>query len=209
MGNGGNKLRLQLFILADLHGHVVDIVHQLAHFIGIAVGDTKPVAAAGNALGGIADGSNGRHHVIDQQQAGNDDHENHRRHDGQNDQLRQQHLIIQIPGGGDKPHDAHHAAIELQKSGGGNDLFPGGRIRTPEAADLAAAQRIGHILCSGRGTHHQAAGGDLHPPASVQKLQLDAAAVLKAGGVEGGAAVVFIIAGHGIGVEILRAGVGL
>ena len=209
VGHRGDKFRLQLLILADLHGHVVDVVHQFAHFIGITVGDPEAVAAAGDPLGRLADGGNRRHHIVDQQQAGDDDHKDHRRHDRQNDQHRQQHLTVQIPGGGNKAHNAHHPSVELQQAGGGNDLLAGSRIRSPEAADFTAADRVGHILCPGNGTGHQAAGGDLYLAASVNELQLNGIAVLKTVGVERSTAVVLVVAGHSIGVEILRASVGL
>ena len=149
VGHGGDELRLQLFVFTDLQGHVVDVVHQLAHFVGVAVGDLIAVAAAGDLLGCLADGGDRGYHVVDQQQTGNDDHEDHRRHDGQNDQHRQQHLTVQISGGGDKAHHAHHTAVELQQAGGGDDLFAGGGIHPPEAADSAAGESVDDILCAG------------------------------------------------------------
>ena len=209
VGHGGDEFRLELLVLPDLHGHIVDVVHQFAHFIGITVGDPEAVAAAGDPLGRLADGGNRRHHIVDQQQAGDNDHKDHRRHNGYNDQHCQQYLAVQIPGGGHKAHNAHHPSVELQQAGGGNDLLPGGRIRSPEAADLAAAESVDHILCSRHRAGHQTAGGDLHLAASVNKLQLNGIAVLKAVGVERSAAVVFVVAGHGVSVEILRTGIGL
>ena len=44
---------------------------------------------------------------------------------------------------------------------------------------------------------------------AVKELQLDTGAVLEAVGVEGGAAEVLVIAGHGVGVEVVRSGGGL
>ena len=209
MGDGGDELRLQLLIFADLQGHVVDVVHQLTHLVGVAVGDLIAVAAAGDLLGGLADGGDGRHDVVDQQQAGDDDDKDHRRHDGQDDQHRQQHLAVQIAGGGDKAHDAHHVAVEFQQAGGGDDLLAGGGVQAAEAADPTGAEGVGDILGAGDAAHQQALGGDLHLAVpTVDELQLDGAAVLKAAGVQGGIVVIFVIAAHDVGIEIIRTGGG-
>ena len=51
MGHRGDELGLHSFALADLAGHIVDVVHQLAHFVGVLVGYLHAIAAAGDTLG--------------------------------------------------------------------------------------------------------------------------------------------------------------
>ena len=53
VGHGGDELRLDFLTLADFQGHIVDVVHQLPHLIGVGVGQLDAVAAAGDALGGV------------------------------------------------------------------------------------------------------------------------------------------------------------
>ena len=66
VGDGGDELRLHFFALADLQRHVVDVVDQLAHLVGVFVGDLDAVAAAGDTLGGVRHHGDGGDDAVDE-----------------------------------------------------------------------------------------------------------------------------------------------
>ena len=206
VGHRGDELGLHFLTLADLAGHIVDIAHQLAHLVGIPVGYLLAVAAAGDTLGGLRHGGNRRHHIVDEDHAGQDDQAHHRQHDTADHQHRQQHLTVDVPDGGDVTHDAHHLTVELQQAGHGKDTLPRLAVTAYEILHLTGLHGPENLRRVGICGRRQAAGGDLHPAGAVEKLQLNAVTILKGRRVQRGAAVVLPIAGHDVGVEIVRAG---
>ena len=206
VGHGGDKFRLHFLALADLQGHIVDVVHQHTHLVRVFVGDLDAVAAAGDALGCLRHRRHRRHHVADEDGAGQEDQADDGGHHAADHQHRQGHLTIQLADAGDVAHDAHHLPVVLQQAGGGDDPLAGGLVPAYKVLHRAALHGPGDLRRAGIGTRRQAAGGDLHPPGAVEELQLDAVAVVKGGGVQRGAAVILLVAGHDVGVEVVRTG---
>ena len=53
MGHGGDELAFHLLVLADLQGHIVDVVHQLTQLVGVFFLDLETVASRRDALGRV------------------------------------------------------------------------------------------------------------------------------------------------------------
>ena len=208
VGHGGDELRLDLLTLADFQGHIVDVVHQLPHLIGVGVGQLDAVAAAGDALGGVRHLSHRGHHAVDEQQTGDQHQTDDPGDDGADDEDGQKDLMVDLPGGGDIAHKGHRGAVELQGCSDGHHRLAGDGVLAAEYLDAAALQRP----CDLRGLGSRACGhalsGVIHPAVEIQELQLDAGAV-EAGGVQRGVAVVLAVAAHAVRVEVVGAGLGL
>ena len=209
VGDGGDELGFHALTLADLAGHIVDVGHQLPHLVGVFVGDLDAVAAAGDALCRLGHGGDGCHHVVNEYHAGKDDQSHHRQHNARHQHDRQHDLTVDIAEGGDVAHDAHHLPVEFQQAGHRQNVLAGDAVAPHVVLHHAALHRRQNLRRAGVGAGGDAAGGDLHPAGTVEELQLDAVAVVKGGGVDGGTAVVFPVAGHHVGVEVVRAGGGL
>mgnify|MGYP002663886424 CR=1 FL=1 len=68
MGHRRDELRLHFLVLADLHGHIVDIIHQLAQLAGILVFQREAVASLRDPLGSIRYHRHRLHHIVDENQ---------------------------------------------------------------------------------------------------------------------------------------------
>ncbi len=68
VGNRRDKFRFHFLVLADLHGHIVDIVHQLAQLAGILVFQREAVASLRDPLGSVRYHRHRLHHIVDENQ---------------------------------------------------------------------------------------------------------------------------------------------
>ena len=209
MGHGGNKLRLHLFTLADLLGHLVDIVHQLPHLVVKPVGDLDTVAAAGNALGRLRHLCHRQGNLAHEGQIHHQHHAADHHCDAHNDQGQQQHLLIQRAGSRDQTHNAHHAAIKLQGGRHRQNVLSGEGILAGICFHPAAVQGTADLRSLRCQADDLAAAGDVDAAAFVQKLQLNGIRRFKIVGKAHGAAVILGVTDHDIGVEVAHAGPGL
>ena len=184
VGHGGDELRLHLFALADLQGHLVDVVHQLPHFVVIFIGNLDAVAAAGDTLGGLRHVRHGRGDLphkgqVHRQHHAADDHGD--AHDGQ----RQQHYLpVKVAGGRHQTHGAHHAAIIPQRRRDRQNTLPRQGVFTGIGLHFAAVQGAAHLRSFRREADSLAAAGAVDAAAPVQKLQLDSLRAVEVAGVE-------------------------
>ena len=68
MGHRRDKFRFHFLVLADLHGHIVDIIHQLAQLAGILVFQREAVASLRDPLGSVRYHRHRLHHIVDENQ---------------------------------------------------------------------------------------------------------------------------------------------
>ena len=169
VGHGGDELRLDLLTLADLQGHIVDVVHQLPHLIGVGVGQLDAVAAAGDALGGVRHLSHRGHHAVDEQQTGDQHQTDDPGDDGADDEDGQKDLMVDLPGGGDVAHKGHRGAVELQRCSDGHHRLAGDGVLAAEYLDAAALQRPCELRGLGSRACGHALSGVIHPVKNIWK----------------------------------------
>ena len=167
MGHGGDELRLHLLAPADLQGHLVDIVHQLPHFILVFIGDLDAVAAIGNALGGLGHlchrgGDPAHKHQVHAQHHAADD--GCQAHDGYG---QQGHLLIKLPRGGDQAQSAYHAAVILQGCGHGQNILPGKGVPPGEGIHSSGIQGPAHLRGLRGDAHGLTPAGNFHAAIAV------------------------------------------
>ena len=114
VGHGGDELGFHLLVLADLEGHIVDVVHQFPQLVRVLVFDLEAIAPGRDPLGRLRHHGHRLHHVVDEQQAG-DQHQGHAdASHRQNDKDHQDNLPVHQLHGRHQPHDARHPAVEQQ-----------------------------------------------------------------------------------------------
>ena len=129
MGDRGDELALHLLILADLQGHIVDGVGELADLVVIPLLELDTVAAGGNALGRLGNARHGVYDGLDEVDAGSI-HEQHQQKAPQHDQ--QDHLNNLPIHHRQRSHQAHdrlHLAPIDNGAGHRHDPLP--RIGVP------------------------------------------------------------------------------
>ena len=178
MGHRGDELGLHLFVLADLQGHVVDVVHQFAHLISVFVFDLDAVAAGGDPFGRVRHHRHRLRHVIDEEQVRDDDQGHTQDRHRQDHEICQHDLPVRHPQRRHKAHHAHYPAIEGQRMGNGEDLLPGLRVLSLKRLHLIFRDGLVNVAGAGSSAGRQAGSGHLDAPGAADKLQFDTVLVL-------------------------------
>ena len=203
VGNRRDKLLLDLFRLADLERHIVDIVHEFSQLVAVAVFDQNTVASAGNAARRIAHHRHRLHNVVNKNgiRRRNERHAHERRRRGE--QRFHQHPVLCLAQRRYIAQHADHAGIEKQRIGHRKNIFPRLRVAPLKRCHIAGDGAL-NVLRSGQRACRETVGRDLHAAVRIDKLQFDRVLFLK--GLRGirGKAVVFAVALHAVAREGLR-----
>ena len=211
MGDRGDKFALHLLVLADLQGHVVDVVHQFSQLVRVLVLQLEAIAAGGDALGRLRHHRHRLHHIVDEQQVGDDDQRHAQRGDQGDGDDRHQNLPVHQPQRGHQPQDAPDLSVGDQRVGYRHDYLSRLRVLALKRPHFVLGNSLGDILRSRSGARGQAGGRDHDAAAvAVQELQLDSVLVrIVAGGLDRLLVVAVKAVVHEVVIEGTRLGLGL
>ena len=198
MGHGGDELRLELFRLVDLHGHVIDGVNEVPHLVIKFFLHLDAVGAAGDTLSRIRDGGDGLHDGADKVEVG----EIHQQHDGRPHQQSHRHdlyhLEITAAQGCDDADDPDQSAVPADnRRRDGHHPLPGVRRSAGPGGLLPLLNGGGDIRRSGIGARDgQVVGGAVNAAGGVEDLELQPVLVGKGAHIVVGGLEVLAL-GHG------------
>ena len=207
VGHGGDELRLDPLALADLAGHVVDGVDELADLVPVGVLHLGAVAAPGDALGGLGDLGHRLHHIVDEHHVGHVHHPRHHQQQPRRHAHGGEDLPLHGGHGGDVAHGPHHLIVQQQRHAHGHDVLPRIGVHAPEGGDVLVLEHVVDVLGPGLHAGGEAVGADDDLPCGADELQLHEIPFGKFGGKGVGVAVELAVAAHGVAGKVV-AGVG-
>ena len=184
VGQLGDKFPLHFFILADFGGHLVDGVRQLPNFIVIPGLNLNAVAAVGNSLCLLGNLRHRHHDGLHKEAAAEQHHHHEHKQHRQRNTGHIKNLLVDHPGGGNKPERPHHLAAGVnERAGNGDDVFVRNGVDAHEGLCRAGAQCLGNLRGHRRFVAPQAIGAGHQGTGFVQELQLDDVPRLIAAGI--------------------------
>ena len=208
MGDGGDELAFHLLVLADLQGHLVNVVHQLPQLVAVPVLHLGAVAPGADALGGAGKHRHRLHHVVDEDEVRDEDQGHAEGRHPDHHQDRDEDLPVRLLQGCHQPENAHHPAVRHDGAGDGEDVLLGLRVLAPEGLDALQPDGVADVPGARGHAGGEVGGGDQDLAAGGEELELDDLLLLKGVGVVGGLLVELGIAAGEVMAEGVRRGLG-
>ncbi len=178
VGNGGDELLLDLLRLGDLERHIVDVVHQLAQLVPIAVVDADAVASAGDAPRRVRHDGDGLDHAVDEQHVGDQDQYDRQQREPCRDEEIDEDLMLHRAQAGHIAQHAHDTRVEHKRAGDGKDALSRLWIAPLKMADTPGDGAL-DVLRTRRCSGGQSIGRRLNTPVRVDELQFQLILVRK------------------------------
>ena len=191
----GNELRLRLFSLPDLDGHIVDRADQLADLIIVLPGDLHAVGAGGDALGRRVDLRDRHKDGADKKTAQKEDRADEQKPDRHRDERNHKDLQVRVA---QARHIAQHAddlAVGVDhRAGHSEDALAGQGVAALVVPGLLAVDGLLDLRRGGRAAREFPVGGGNDLAARRDELQLQPVFIFKRLGKFDAGLIVFVVA---------------